>query len=44
MRPRIPAGYVGSVDDAVAAARFLLSPEARYVTGGNIHLSGGWGI
>jgi 3-oxoacyl-[acyl-carrier protein] reductase len=44
MRPRIPAGYVGSVDDAVAVARFLLSEEARYVTGGNIHLSGGWGI
>ncbi|HEV8308831.1 MAG TPA: SDR family oxidoreductase [Methylomirabilota bacterium] len=44
MRPRIPAGYVGSVDDTVAAARFLLSEEARYVTGTNIHVSGGWGI
>ena len=41
---RIPAGYVGSVDDAVAAVRFLLSEEARYVNGTNIHLSGGWGI
>ena len=44
MAPRIPAGYVGSVDDTVAAARFLLSEEARYMTGTNIHVSGGWGI
>ena len=44
MRPRIPAGYVGTVGDAVAAARYLLSEEARYVTGTNIHVSGGWGI
>lgn len=44
MQPRIPAGYVGSVDDVVASCRFLLSEEARYVNGGNLHLSGGWGI
>jgi 3-oxoacyl-[acyl-carrier protein] reductase len=44
MRPRIPAGYVGTVEDAVAAARYLLSEEARYVTGTNVHVSGGWGI
>jgi 3-oxoacyl-[acyl-carrier protein] reductase len=43
-RERIPAGYIGSVDDAVAAARYLLSENARYVTGANLHLSGGWGI
>lgn len=41
---RIPAGYVGSVDDTVGAVRFLLSDEARYVNGANIHLSGAWGI
>ncbi|HEY5599480.1 MAG TPA: SDR family oxidoreductase [Candidatus Manganitrophaceae bacterium] len=40
----IPAGYVGELQDAAAAARFLISEEARYVTGANIHLSGGWGI
>jgi 3-oxoacyl-[acyl-carrier protein] reductase len=40
----IPAGYVGKVDDAVAAVRFLLSDEARYVNGANIQLSGGWGV
>jgi 3-oxoacyl-[acyl-carrier protein] reductase len=44
MRSRIPAGYVGRVEDTVAAARYLLSDEARYVTGTNIHVSGGWGI
>ncbi|MBA2252178.1 MAG: SDR family oxidoreductase [Nitrospirales bacterium] len=44
MVKRIPAGYVGEVRDTVAAARFLLSDEARYVTGTNIHVSGGWGI
>jgi 3-oxoacyl-[acyl-carrier protein] reductase len=44
MKKNIPAGYVGSVDDCVAAARFLLSEEARYVTGANIHVSGGWGL
>jgi len=41
---RIPAGYAGGVEDAVAATRYLLSDEARYVNGANIHLSGGWGI
>jgi 3-oxoacyl-[acyl-carrier protein] reductase len=44
MAKRIPAGYIGTMDDAVAAVRFLLSDEARYVNGTNIHLSGGWGI
>jgi 3-oxoacyl-[acyl-carrier protein] reductase len=44
MVKRIPLGYVGSTKDAVNVARFLLSDEARYVTGTNIHLSGGWGI
>jgi 3-oxoacyl-[acyl-carrier protein] reductase len=44
MEKKIPAGYVGAVQDAVNVARFLLSEEARYVNGANIHLSGGWGI
>lgn len=44
MIKNIPAGYVGSVDDAVAAVRFLLSDDARYVNGANIHLSGAWGV
>lgn len=44
MTKRIPAGYIGTVDDTVAAVRFLLSEEARYVNGANIQISGGWGI
>jgi 3-oxoacyl-[acyl-carrier protein] reductase len=44
MVKKIPAGYVGDVKDAVAVVRFLLTDEARYVNGTNIHLSGAWGI
>ena len=44
MVKRIPAGYVGELKDAVSAVRYLLSDVARYVTGANIQLSGGWGI
>jgi 3-oxoacyl-[acyl-carrier protein] reductase len=40
----IPAGYLGELSDAVSAALFLLSDEARYVNGANLQLSGGWGI
>jgi 3-oxoacyl-[acyl-carrier protein] reductase len=40
----IPAGYVGSTGDAVSVVFYLLSEEARYVNGANIHLSGAWGI
>ena len=43
LRP-IPAGHLGQLDDVVAAARFLLSDAAGYVTGTNIHVSGGWGL
>lgn len=41
---RIPAGYVGKVEDIVAAARYLLSDEARYVNGANLQIGGAWGI
>ncbi len=44
MERQIPAGYVGSTDDAASVARYLLSDEARYVNGANIHLSGAWGV
>lgn len=44
MTKRVPAGYIGEVGDTVSAVRFLLSDEARYVNGTNIHVSGGWGI
>jgi 3-oxoacyl-[acyl-carrier protein] reductase len=44
MVKNIPAGYIGELSDAVSAVRYLLSDEARYVNGANLHLSGGWGV
>ena len=44
MRKRIPAGSVGRVDDAVAAARAFLSEDAGYITGANLVVSGGGGL
>ncbi len=44
MATHIPAGYIGGVHDTVSAVRYLLSDEARYVTGANVHVSGGWGL
>ncbi len=40
----IPAGYIGAPEDAVGAVCYLLSDEARYVNGTNIHVSGAWGV
>src|SRR5260221_1351960 len=37
-----PAGRVGYVEDIVAAALYLASPEARHVTGHNLVVDGGW--
>jgi 3-oxoacyl-[acyl-carrier protein] reductase len=44
MVKNIPVGYIGTLGDAVGAASYLLSEEARYVNGSNVILSGGWGI
>ncbi len=44
MVKNIPAGYIGNTNDAVKAVCYLLSDEARYVNGTNIHLSGAWGV
>jgi 3-oxoacyl-[acyl-carrier protein] reductase len=44
MSKSIPAGGAGTVGDVVAAAMYLLSEEASYVNGANLHVSGGWGI
>jgi len=44
MAKKIPAGYIGEVTDTLSAVRYLLSDDARYVTGTNIHVSGGWGM
>jgi glucose 1-dehydrogenase len=39
-----PAGRVGYVDDIVAAALYLASPEACHVTGQTLVVDGGWTI
>jgi 3-oxoacyl-[acyl-carrier protein] reductase len=44
MLKNIPAGYIGTTQDVAAIVNFLLSDEARYVNGANIHVSGGWGV
>jgi 3-oxoacyl-[acyl-carrier protein] reductase len=37
----IPAGRLGSSDDIAAAALYLASEEAAYVTGQTLHVNGG---
>ena len=36
-----PLGFMGEADDAAAAAVFLASPMARFVTGTTVHVDGG---
>jgi 3-oxoacyl-[acyl-carrier protein] reductase len=38
---RVPAGRLGTADDIAAAAVYLASNEAAYVTGQTIHVNGG---
>jgi 3-oxoacyl-[acyl-carrier protein] reductase len=44
MAKNVPAGYIGAPRDASSVVRFLLSDEAAYVNGANVHVSGGWGL
>jgi 3-oxoacyl-[acyl-carrier protein] reductase len=38
---RVPAGRLGAVTDIAAAAVYLASDEAAYVTGQTLHVNGG---
>jgi gluconate 5-dehydrogenase len=40
----IPMGRWGGDDDLKAAAVFLASPGAKYVTGHNLVVDGGWTV
>jgi NAD(P)-dependent dehydrogenase (short-subunit alcohol dehydrogenase family) len=42
MRDVVPAGRPGTVEDVAAAACFLVSDEAAYVTGHTMVVDGGW--
>ena len=39
--PRVPAGRLGAASDIAAAAVYLASEEASYVTGQTLHVNGG---
>ncbi|MEO5359604.1 MAG: 3-oxoacyl-[acyl-carrier-protein] reductase [Nitrospirota bacterium] len=41
MLSAIPIGQFGEIDDVANAVAFLVSPEARYITGNVIHVNGG---
>ena len=40
----IPAGRLGTFEDVSSAVMFLVSEKARYITGTNLIVSGGWKI
>jgi len=40
----LPMGRPGRLDELVAAVRYLLSPEAAYVTGTTLEVAGGWNL
>jgi 3-oxoacyl-[acyl-carrier protein] reductase len=40
----VPMGRAGRFEELVSAVRYLLSPEAAYVTGTTIEVAGGWNL
>jgi 3-oxoacyl-[acyl-carrier protein] reductase len=44
MAKNIPAGHIGTPPEVSSVVRFLLSDEAGYVNGANVHVSGAWGL
>ena len=43
-RSRIPMGDLGEPDDIAYGALFLLSDQARYITGTELVIDGGWSV
>ena len=41
---KIPAGRLGTLHDIAGAVRYLVSPEADYVTGSYLQVGGGWNL
>jgi 3-oxoacyl-[acyl-carrier protein] reductase len=41
LQSQIPLGRLGSPDDVAAAAAFLASDAAQYITGETLHVNGG---
>jgi len=41
---KVPMGRMGSPDDIAPAVSFLLSSEAKYITGQNLIVDGGWTV
>jgi NAD(P)-dependent dehydrogenase (short-subunit alcohol dehydrogenase family) len=41
MAPQIPLGRAAEADEIAAAVAWLLGPEASYVTGATLRVSGG---
>jgi 3-oxoacyl-[acyl-carrier protein] reductase len=44
MAKTIPAGHIGTPQEVSSVVRYLLSEEAGYVNGANVHVSGAWGL
>jgi NAD(P)-dependent dehydrogenase (short-subunit alcohol dehydrogenase family) len=42
MREQTPLPYLGTAEDIANAARFLASPDARFITGHALVVDGGW--
>ncbi len=40
----LPMGRAGALTELTGAARYLISPEARYVTGVTLEVAGGWNV
>jgi 3-oxoacyl-[acyl-carrier protein] reductase len=40
----IPMKRTGTLDELTSAVLYFLSPEARYVTGTNLQVAGGWNL